>query len=148
MQHGINESSRAKSDLFWRSIGSTSPIEFRAQSRDCGCRSVMAIPVQNIYYLLSYAWNRLEERDRIRVDVEDATDLVELFARVISTALYQLARRGLDRGYVEKHETLRVLRGRVCIPETINILGFNRGELVCDFEELTHDVLINQIIKA
>jgi 5-methylcytosine-specific restriction enzyme subunit McrC len=108
----------------------------------------MAIPVQNIYYLLSYAWNRLEERDRIRVDVEDATDLVELFARVISTALNQLSRRGLDRGYVEKHETLRVLRGRVCIPETINILGFKRGKLVCDFEELTHDVLINQIIKA
>lgn len=108
----------------------------------------MAIPVQNIYYLLSYAWNRLEERNRIRVDAEDATNLVELFARVISTALNQLARTGLDRGYVEKHETLRVLRGRVSIPETINILGFKRGKLVCDFEELTHDILINQIIKA
>ena len=108
----------------------------------------MAIPVQNIYYLLSYAWDRLEDRDRIRVDVEDATDLVELFARVLSNALNQLVRRGLDRGYVEKRETLRVLRGRVCIPETMNILGFNRGKLVCDFEELTHDVLINQIIKA
>ena len=108
----------------------------------------MAIPVQNIYYLLSYAWNRLEERDRIRVNIEDATDLVELFARVISTALSQNARRGLDRGYVEKHEMLHVLRGRVSIPETINVLGFKRGKLVCDFEELTHDVLANQIIKA
>jgi 5-methylcytosine-specific restriction enzyme subunit McrC len=108
----------------------------------------MPIPVQNIYYLLSYAWNRLEERDRIRVDVEDATDLVELFARVLSNGLNQLSRIGLDRGYVEKRESLRVLRGRVSIPETINVLGFKRGNLVCHFEELTHDVLINQIIKA
>src|SRR5258706_15898243 len=108
----------------------------------------MPIPVENIYYLLSYAWDRLQERERIKVAVENSTDLVELFARVLCNGLNQLSRVGLDRGYVEERKTLRVLRGRVCIPETINILGFRRGTLICDYEELTHNILINQIVKA
>jgi len=108
----------------------------------------MAIPVQNIYYLLSYAWDRLEAREKVKADVEDATEIIDLFARVLCTALKQLSRVGLHRGYVEHRDEIRTIRGRVCITETLNILGFKRGRLVCDYDELTHNILPNQILKA
>ena len=44
----------------------------------------MEIPIQNIYYLLCYAWDKLEEKELIDVDPVGMTELVDLFARVLS----------------------------------------------------------------
>ena len=43
----------------------------------------MKIPIQNIYYLLCYAWNKLEERDIVDVRGIDSTKILDLFARVL-----------------------------------------------------------------
>jgi len=40
------------------------------------------IPIQNIYYLLCYAWDKLAERDVVAVEAIDTTTLADLFARV------------------------------------------------------------------
>ena len=31
----------------------------------------MKIPIENIYYLLCYAWNKLEEKERVNVSIDD-----------------------------------------------------------------------------
>ena len=52
----------------------------------------MEIPIQNIYFLLCYAWDKLEERDLVDVDPVGITGLVDLFSRVLITGtnhLYQ-----------------------------------------------------------
>jgi 5-methylcytosine-specific restriction enzyme subunit McrC len=90
----------------------------------------------------------LEEKEIVSANIEDATDLVELFARVLCTAMDQLARMGLQRSYVDRTDELRTVRGRIRITETLNVLGFKRGKLVCEYDELTHDILPNQILKA
>jgi 5-methylcytosine-specific restriction enzyme subunit McrC len=41
------------------------------------------IPIQNLYYLLCYAWDRLDERDIVAVDAAGVTSLADLFARVL-----------------------------------------------------------------
>ncbi len=43
----------------------------------------MQIPIQNIYYLLCYAWDSLEEKGRVSVDIDDTTQLLDLFAKVL-----------------------------------------------------------------
>ncbi len=43
-----------------------------------------AIPIQNIYFLLCYAWNQLEERDLVEINAEDTTSLQDLLARVLA----------------------------------------------------------------
>jgi 5-methylcytosine-specific restriction enzyme subunit McrC len=43
----------------------------------------MEIPIQNIYYLLCYAWNKLEERDIVDVKGIETTELCDLFAKVL-----------------------------------------------------------------
>ena len=42
------------------------------------------IPVKNIYYLLSYAWDRLPESEVTDVSGLESTELVDLFAAVLS----------------------------------------------------------------
>jgi 5-methylcytosine-specific restriction enzyme subunit McrC len=106
------------------------------------------IPIQNIYYLLCYAWDKLEEKDVVAVEAIDATTLADLFARVLINGTKHLIKRGFDRGYVAEHEWTPRLRGRVCFQEAIRRNATGTGRLPCDFDELSHDVLHNRILKA
>jgi hypothetical protein len=62
----------------------------------------MKIPVANLSYLLSYAWQRLP----------DGGNLADLFARFLGHGFLRLARRGLDRGHVERDGEMGALCGR------------------------------------
>ena len=75
----------------------------------------MEIPVANIYYLLCYASNKLEESETIKVDPTQCTELVDLFARVLISGLDHLLKKGIDRGYVVHSEESRVLRGKLAL---------------------------------
>ena len=41
----------------------------------------MAIPIQNIYYLLCYAWNKLDEKEKVQVDIENSTQLLDFVCK-------------------------------------------------------------------
>ena len=41
------------------------------------------IPIQNLYYLLCYAWNRLPQGKLVDVSGVPATELANLFAHVL-----------------------------------------------------------------
>jgi 5-methylcytosine-specific restriction enzyme subunit McrC len=106
------------------------------------------IPILNIYYLLLYAWNRLEEAGTVKVSAEDATDLLDLFARVLIGGTRVLLKQGLDRGYISLQEDLRGLRGRVDLTATIQRQLMPCAKLSCRFDELSRDVLHNRILKT
>ena len=43
----------------------------------------MAIPLENVYYLLCYAWNRLDARDRVDVSAIPGNRIENLLAKVL-----------------------------------------------------------------
>ena len=106
------------------------------------------IPIQNIYYLLCYAWDKLAERDVVAVEAIDSTTLADLFARVLINGTNHLLKRGFDRGYVPQHEWIGRLRGRIHFQEAIRKNSTRTGTLPCDFDELSYNVLHNRILKA
>src|SRR5688572_7468052 len=108
----------------------------------------MKIPIQNVYFLLCYAWNKLEERDLVDVDPIGVTELVDLFARVLITGTNHLLKRGFDRNYVDHEEWTPRLRGKVAFSAVVKIGGAAAAALPCEFDEMSHDVLHNQIVKA
>lgn len=107
-----------------------------------------AIPIQNIYYLLSYAWNALDEAALIDAGKIDSTELVDLFAKVLLSGTRTLIRRGFDRGYLPFHEETARLRGKLNLAVTMkrNLLIAQRA--ACEFDELDHNVLHNRILKT
>lgn len=60
----------------------------------------MAIPLENVYYLLCYAWNRLDARDRVDVSAVPGNRIENLLAKVLIEGTAHLLRSGLDRSYV------------------------------------------------
>lgn len=73
----------------------------------------MNIPIENLYYLLVYAWDSLEEAELVDVEIEDGTKIVDLFARVLKSGLEYLLRKGLDRSYVVERGTISGIRARL-----------------------------------
>jgi 5-methylcytosine-specific restriction enzyme subunit McrC len=106
------------------------------------------IPIQNVYYLLLYAWMRLDEGQLVDVSGIESTNLADLFTRVLCTGTRHLLRRGLDRGYLTKEEDTSCLRGRIDVTSSVKRLLFLKASACCRFDELSHDVLHNQILRS
>ena len=106
------------------------------------------IPIRNVYYLLLYAWDRFTPESQIEVGAEQSPDLPNLLARVLVEGTRRLLRRGLDRGYIGYVEELAAPRGRFLLAEAVKRRSFTRGRLVCQFDELSSDVIHNRILKA
>jgi 5-methylcytosine-specific restriction enzyme subunit McrC len=107
------------------------------------------IPIANIYYLLCYAWDVLDEKDTlVDVDALDSTDLVSLFARVLVNGTRRLLRRGLDRGYLPREDEIPGVRGKLLVTPTLRRNLLSRGRAACSWDELEYDTLPNRILKT
>lgn len=110
--------------------------------------TVAAIPIENVYYLFCYAWNRFEEAKVISVGAAASPDLPNFLGRVLLNGTRAIMRRGLDRGYEAHEEEIATVRGQIELSATIRIQARNVRRLQCSFDELSHDLLHNRILKA
>ncbi len=108
----------------------------------------MAIPVANIYYLLCYAWDQFAPRQMSGVAAEEFPDTLHLFSHLLIVGLRALHRRGLETGYIALEEPSSSVRGRILIRETIRLLAAQPKRIYCSFDEMSADILSNQILKA
>jgi 5-methylcytosine-specific restriction enzyme subunit McrC len=106
------------------------------------------IPIQNIYYMFCYAWNKFASSKLTEVGGVDSPELIDLFAKVLADSFSRLRRRGLDRGYVQTTDALSMVRGKVNLQNSIILKMRHTQQLACDFDELSADIPTNQILKA
>ena len=107
------------------------------------------IPILNVYYLLCYAWGRVQERDTSRLATLGSLATVQdLLGKVLAGGVNHLFRRGIDRGYMEKREDLAGIRGKLAVSETAKRALRAQGRAACDFEELSVNVLPNRILRT
>ena len=108
----------------------------------------MTIPIRNLYYLFLYAWARFPGGAIGEVGIDKSPDLPSLFAKLLSAGTRRLFRRGLDRGYKTFTDELIGPRGRIRLDRMVKEATQLRGTAICDFDDLTHDVLHHQVLKA
>ena len=107
------------------------------------------IPIANIYYLLCYAWGHVEEGDVVRLDEVGKLERVyDLLGKVLAEGTFWLIRRGIDRGYREVQEDIAGIRGKIAVGETVKRALRSRSQVACTFEEMSHDVLHNRILRS
>jgi len=108
----------------------------------------MSIPIRNVYYLLCYAWDALQEGEQVDVDLDGSGPAVNLLGRVLEAGVTHLLKRGLGREYLVQEATVAGIRGKLQFGVTLKRNLLAEGRTVCAFDELHHDVLANQILKA
>lgn len=106
------------------------------------------IPVHNLYFMLMYAWDALDQAEAVDVEPLDQNSILELLGGVMAAGVSNLLRRGLDRGYVENSETIPGIRGRLDVDTSLRRVLLPQALAHCRFDELSRDVQHNRIIKA
>lgn len=106
------------------------------------------IRIQNIYYMLAYAFQVLNEQGYKKIATEDFENTAELCAAILSRGISTQIKRGLGKEYISSSEALSSLRGKIDISETIKTQALQRKQMVCLYDEFSVDSYMNQIIKS
>ena len=97
------------------------------------------ILIQNIYYMLSYAFQVLNEQGPKEVDAEVFDNAQRLCAEILIKGISVQIKRGLKRDYVPKTETLSSVKGKIDVSDSIKTQSIIRRQLVCNYDEFTTD---------
>lgn len=103
--------------------------------------------IQNIYYMLAYAFKVLRQSNYSNVATEDFENIHNLLAAILSKGISQQLKQGLYREYIDNSDDLNVLRGKLNIAGTIKSQIQHKRVLSCEYDELSEDNIFNQILK-
>ena len=106
------------------------------------------IPIRNIYYMLSYAFQALKAENYIHLETEQFDNAADLSAAILCRGVSLQLKRGLGREYMQKTEPLSALRGRINMGESIKTRSMIRQQLVCSYDDFTVNFPLNQIIRT
>lgn len=106
------------------------------------------ILIQNIYYMLSYAFQVLSEQGPKEVDAEVFDNAQRLCAEILIKGVSIQIKRGLKRDYVLQTETMSSVKGKIDVSDSLKTQSIIRRQLVCNYDEFTTDTKLNQILKT
>lgn len=106
------------------------------------------IKVKNIYYMLAYAFQILNEAGYEKAAAEDFDNINDLMASILSIGITSQVKRGLNRDYEVQTESLSCLRGKIDISASVKQQTMVMRKMVCNFDIFSENTLMNQILKT
>lgn len=104
--------------------------------------------IKNIYYMLAYAFQVLNETGYEDIESEEFTDAADLLAAILAKGMAVQVKRGLGKEYIKISEPLSTVRGKIGIGESVCELCAGRQRLACEYDVYSENFLFNQILKS
>ena len=79
----------------------------------CSMAETNSILIKNIFIMLSYAFQVLQEENYKKVAAEEFQNMEDLLAAILAKGVAQQVKRGLYREYREQEDSQPVLRGEL-----------------------------------
>ena len=106
------------------------------------------IKIQNIYYMLAYAFQALTEDSYDKIATEKFEYIGDLFAAILAKGIANQIKRGLGREYVSNTASLSAPTGKINVSASVKRNTLLNKQLVCEFDEFTENSYLNQILKT
>ena len=106
------------------------------------------IPVQNVYYMLAYAFQVLNEQGYKNIAIEQFNNVAELCAAILSKGISVQLKRVLGREYIPEADALSAIRGKIDISESIKTRTMHKKQLVCAYDDFSVNSYMNRVIKT
>ncbi len=106
------------------------------------------IRIQNIYYMLAYAFQVLNEQGYKNIATEEFDNTAELCAAILARGISTQVKRGLGKEYIPQTEALSSLRGKLDISESIKTQTFQKKQMICSYDDFSVNSVMNRIIKS
>lgn len=107
-----------------------------------------SIFIKNIYWMLAYAFTVLQQREYDYVAKEEFENIHSLFAAILAGGISRQLKQGLYREYVNHKEDVLAIKGKIDIPGTIKNRVARKQQMSCEFDDLSENNILNQIIKT
>ena len=101
-----------------------------------------------MYYILCYAWGMGDMRGKVSVGIERCPSLSDLLVCILLNATDDILKRGLSQGYTVYGDNLDGIKGKIDVGRTLKLGKFRQGRIFCNYDELSSDILVNQIIYS
>lgn len=98
--------------------------------------------------MLAYAFRGLNAAQFNSIAAEEFDHIHDLFAAILSKGIARQLKQGLYREYVAHAEDLVSLRGKIDLPGTTKLRLAQRHQLACEYDELSENNQLNQIVKS
>lgn len=98
--------------------------------------------------MLSYAFTTLNQGGYEDIATEEFENIHNLLAAILAKGIGRQLKQGLYREYLNQKETVTAVRGKIDIPGTIQNRLARRQVLTCEYDELSENNLLNQILKT
>ena len=106
------------------------------------------IPVQNIYYMLSYAFRALQAQEYQNLATEPFQNTADLCAAILLKGVSIQLKRGLERDYIEQTNALSTPHGRIDSSSSLKTCSLLRRQLVCTYDDFSENSYMNRILKT
>ena len=98
--------------------------------------------------MLSYAFTTLNQGGYENIATEEFDNLHNLFAAILAKGIGRQLKQGLYREYLNHKEDVAIVRGKIDMPGTIQNRLARKRVLTCEYDELSENNLLNQILKT
>lgn len=106
------------------------------------------IPIQNIYYMLAYAFKVLNQQGYKDLATEQFNNSAELCSAILSKGISIQLKRGLYRDYIMETDCLSIIRGKIDVSETIKSGSLYKNQMFCRYDNFSTNSYMNRIIKT
>lgn len=104
--------------------------------------------IKNIYYMLSYAFTALKQKEYENIAAEEFENIHNLFAEILLKGIGRQIKHGFYREYISRKEELSSLKGKIDMRGTIDNKLSRKKTAVCEYDEFSENNLFNQILKT
>lgn len=104
------------------------------------------VPIRNVFYMLSYVNNMPDFIDQMS-EVDDELITYDFLAKKLNKEVRKLLSRGLIHSYVDHVEETGFISGRLLINESIPLIVERKPRMVCEKDDYSENILLNQILK-
>ena len=106
------------------------------------------IRIQNIYHMLAYAFQTLQEQSYRDIAAEEFDNTADLLAEILARVVSLQLKRGLGREYVDREDALSSPKGKIELSDSLKTRSIMRRQPVCSYDEFSTDTRMNRILKA
>ncbi len=106
------------------------------------------IPVENIYYLLCYAWDKLAQKDLVPAGTAGQKDIYALLLTVLLKELPRLSHQGYHTDYQSQRREVQGIKGKLLLTPSLKNQSFLKGYALCSYHHLTNDTLPNRVLRS
>lgn len=98
--------------------------------------------------MLSYAFTALNQDEYKNIATQEFDNLHNLFAAILSNGIGRQLKQGLYHEYLNRKEDTTTVRGKIDMPGTMQNRLVRKRMLTCEYDELSENNLLNQILKT